>query len=221
LLESHVQPTTPIYLLLRKTNGSNDLVAVTYIPSIAPVRSKTLFASTRATLVKELGIEGGTLFATESSEVLDPREWEERDKQDGAGIDEALLTREERELQGVKRAEDEERHGTKGRDLMGSEGRSGTPVGGSSVGVAMKMDDAGKGPLRELAQSGESEEGMVVQFVSFILSALPVPVCACALAEPVLMLRNQGYRPHHREPRGQLLRSKCGPLRPRVSNTLR
>jgi hypothetical protein len=88
---------------------------VTYIPSSAPVRAKALFASTRATLVKELGIEGGTLFATEAAEILEPKEWEGRDKSSTAGAaDEALLTSEERELQGVKRAEDEERHGTKG-----------------------------------------------------------------------------------------------------------
>ena len=68
-------------------------MAVTYIPSTAPVRSKTLFASTRATLVKELGIEGGSLFATESAEILDPKEWEDRDSRDAAGTDEALLTR--------------------------------------------------------------------------------------------------------------------------------
>lgn len=140
------------------------------------MRSKTLFASTRATLVKELGIEGGTLFATDASEILEPREWQERDRQGGAEVDEALLTREERELQGVKRAEDEERHGTKGRDLMGSsEGASGAS-GGSSVGVAMKMDEAVKEVLRELARTGESESGMVVQFVSFILPILSVPI---------------------------------------------
>lgn len=147
------------------------MVAVTYIPSTAPVRAKTLFASTRATLVKDLGIEGGTLFATEAAEVLEPKEWEERERQGGAGPDEALLTREERELQGVKRAEEEERHGTKGRDLMGASaeaGSGGGGVGGSSMGVAMKMDEAGKRVLRELAQIEESEvEGMVVQFVSF------------------------------------------------------
>ena len=148
------------------------------------MRAKTLFASTRATLVKELGIEGGTLFATEIAEVLDPREWEERDRRDGAGTDEALLTREERELQGVKRAEDEERHGTKGRDLMGSEASSGAG-GGKSVGVAMKMDDAGKEPLRELAQCGESEEGMVVQFVSLVQFLSSHVLChPCCLVVP-------------------------------------
>jgi twinfilin-like protein len=174
------------------------MVAVTYIPSTAPVRAKTLFASTRATLVKELGIEGGTLFATEAAEVLEPREWEERERQGGAGPDEALLTREERELQSVKRAEEEERHGTKGRDLMGASAEAGSGgggggggVGGSSVGVAMKMDEAGKRVLRELAQSEGSEvEGMVVQFVSFgfsFYSILPFSfvstvcyvLCAC------------------------------------------
>jgi len=99
---------------------------------------------------------------------LDPGEWADRERRDNAeidgGHDAALLTTEERELQGVKRAEDEERHGTKGRDLMGAGEKEG---GGSSVGVSMKMKDQGereKGALRELAQSGESAEGMAVQF---------------------------------------------------------
>ena len=191
---------------------------MTYIPSNAPVRAKTLFASTRATLVKELGIEGGTLFATESAEVLDRREWEERDRRDGAGTDEALLTREERELQGVKRAEDEERHGTKGRDLMGSEASSGAG-GGKSVGVAMKMDDAGKGPLTELAQCGESEEAMVVQFVSllhfFILSCFVPSVVLWLL----LTCHGLGYRPLHRKLTAELLRSECSAVRLGISNT--
>jgi hypothetical protein len=48
-----------------------------------------------------------------------PAEWEDRDSRDGAGTDEALLTREEREMQGVRRAEDEERHGHQGVGLDG------------------------------------------------------------------------------------------------------
>jgi twinfilin len=159
------------------------------------VRAKTLFASTRTTLAKELGIEGGSLFATESAEVLDPREWEERERRDGAGTDEAPLTREERELQGVKRAEEEERHGTKGRDLMGSEGGGGGTGGGSSVGVAMGMHEAGRGSLRELAQSGESNEGMVVQFVSFMTFAFSMFASERRFAGLVLTLGNPAYRP--------------------------
>ncbi len=78
--------------------------------------------------------------------------------------DEALLTREERDLQGVKRAEEEERHGTKGRELggIGGEQKGG---GGSSVGVRMKMkNEEDTEALRELTQSGEG--GVVVQYVS-------------------------------------------------------
>ena len=169
------------------------------------MRAKTLFASTRATLVKELGIEGGTLFATEPAEILEPKEWEERDKSSTAGAaDEALLTREERELQGVKRAEDEERHGTKGRDLMGSSaaattgsgGGLGSGGGGSNVGVMMNMDEEVKGPLRELAQSGESEEGIVVQFVSvvpFLIIFLCLRRRTNALAGLLLTVRNLGH----------------------------
>jgi twinfilin-like protein len=184
------------------------MVAVTYIPSGAGVRAKTLFASTRATLAKELGIEGGTVFATEAAEILEAAEWEARERQaEAAGglPDEALLTREERELQGVKRAEEEERHGTKGRDLMGgspqwgSGGDGGSGGGGGSVGVPMKMDEAAKGALRELAQSGESkEEGMAVQLVSVFfprskMEFFSVPTACGALAHlrgQFLMLRD-------------------------------
>ena len=174
--------------------------------------------------MKELGIEGGTVFATESAEVLDPREWEERDRRrDGAaGADEALLTREERELQGVKRAEDEERHGTKGRDLMGSAESSGVGGGsGASVGVAMKMDEAGKGPLKELGKSGESEEGMTVQYVSllhWLFLHFAQPRCVVGL---FLMLRDLEYRPLHRELTAQLLRRECSALRLGISDTFR
>ena len=186
------------------------------------MRAKTLFASTRATLVKELGIEGGSLFATEGSEVLDPREWEDRDRRDTAGTDEALLTREERELQGVKRAEEEERHGTKGRDLMGSEGSSGAG-GGSSVGVAMKMDDAGKGSLRELSRTGESDEGMVVQFVSVLAYFYPLclSLCPFCVIWLFLTLPEPGYRPFLRELTAQFLRSECSAVRSSISNTFR
>ena len=95
--------------------------------------------------------------------MLDPREWGERETEHGSdgGIDSALLTTEERELQGVKRAEEEERHGTKGRELggMGGGEKGGS---GSSVGVAMKMKNPGdKEALRALRG-----EGMVVQYVS-------------------------------------------------------
>jgi hypothetical protein len=72
--------------------------------------------------------------------------------------------------------------GTKGWDLMRSSEASGVG-GGSNVGVMMEMDAAGEAPLRELAQSAESEEGMVVQFVSLITS----PTCSAQYAQARLL----------------------------------
>jgi twinfilin-like protein len=131
------------------------------------VRAKTLFASTRAALVRELGGEKftDTIFATDAEEVLDPKLWAERaaGASADAGVDVGLLSLEERELQGVKRAEDEERHGTKGRDLMGTSG-SGTPVGSergkSSSGLQMKITTEAKMGLRSLSRDdGENRSG--------------------------------------------------------------
>lgn len=174
-LDSLLTPTAPLYLLLRRAPSSPSLVAVTYIPSRAPVRQKTLFASTRATLVRELGGEkfDETVFLTEREEVLDPAQWDERagppapaggGGAGGAG-DVGLLSTEERELQAVKRAEEEERHGTRGRDLMGEGGsggvigsRDGTGAGRS--GVVMKITDDAREALGALVNGAE---GLTVQ----------------------------------------------------------
>lgn len=146
---------------------------MTYIPSRAPVRQKTLFASTRATLVRELGSEkfSETVFLTEREEVLEPAQWDERAggwASAGAGQgqqDPGLLSTEERELQAVKRAEEEERHGTRGRDLMGEAGSGGVigardGTGAARSGVVMKIDDDARAALGDVA-AGAS--GLVVQ----------------------------------------------------------
>ena len=66
------------YILLRENDTADNsftgvakCVAITYVPDAAPVRQKMLFASTRLTLVRELGTEhfSSTLFATEKSEL--------------------------------------------------------------------------------------------------------------------------------------------------------
>lgn len=150
-LQKHVQPKTPIYLLVRSP-PSNLLTAITYVPSTAPVRSKMLFASTRATLIRDLGLEkfGDSIFATDAEEILDPKQWQARMEGSNStktnGVDNVNLTREERELQSVKRAEEEERHGTSGRDLMGA--------GGSGNRLAMKITDEAKSALTELGRDG-------------------------------------------------------------------
>ncbi|OCL01878.1 actin depolymerizing protein, partial [Glonium stellatum] len=81
-LEPHLTPTTALYIILRRsdnppsttsttTTTTPDLVAITYIPPTAPVRQKTLLASTRLTLTRALGRDhfADTLFATEAAEL--------------------------------------------------------------------------------------------------------------------------------------------------------
>jgi len=157
------------------------VIALTYIPSRAPVRQKTLFASTRSTLVRDLGSEkfAETIFLTEPEEILDTAQWEEREKssaassasaqQSSGGVDTRLLSAEERELQAVKRAEEEERHGTRGRDLM-NEGGSGANwigardgEGASRSGITMKTTDEAKTALSQFA-SGSGGGGLLLQF---------------------------------------------------------
>lgn len=159
-LGQHVQPKTPIFLLMRDAPNTSSLTAVTYIPTNAPVRSKTLFASTRATLVRELGIEKfhDTLFCTEIDEILDPKQWAGRKSdKEAQSVDSALLSTEERELQDVRRAEDEERFGTKGRDV-GVGGTIGEVQAGNRL--KMKIADDAKDAVASLSNS---EGGDVVQ----------------------------------------------------------
>lgn len=179
-LRTQLQPRQPVYLILRKSQNPDDLLtAVTYVPSDAPVRQKTLYASTRATLTRELGSEKfeQNVFATEPEEVVDPQAWEERvgGSSTAAGgaaaatgaasgsVNDHLLSREERELQDVKRAEEEERHGTKGRDLMGTSGGGGsgtsTPRGESSSGLRMNLSPSARTGLASMGPRGENRSG--------------------------------------------------------------
>lgn len=152
-LRDHLQPKTPTYLILRPSPSQNaGFIAVTYVPSTSAVRQKMLFASTRSTLTRDLGLEkfGDSVFATDDVEILDPAQWEARAGGAGGSTQRSddILSTEERELQGVKRAEEEERHGTSGRDLMGE--------GGSGGNLAMKITDDAKTALGALSTEGAS-----------------------------------------------------------------
>lgn len=172
-LAPHLQPKTPIYLLVRTEGDGDGLVAIMYVPSTAAVRAKMLFASTRATLVRELGLEkfSSELFVTDPEEVLESEQWVARKRRQDGGVDVDLLSAEERELQSVKRAEEEERHGTQGRDLMG-EGGSGVGYlgkregsGAARNGISMKITDEAKDAIAKLAQSqDENSPAILVQF---------------------------------------------------------
>lgn len=155
-LSSILQPKTPIYLLLRRptTSSSSSLIALTYIPSNAPVRPKMLFASTRSSLVRELGTEkfDSTVFATEEDEIVGHGAWKERDGQSAGVGREELMGEKERELEAVRRAEAEARNGTPQRDI----GIGGTfgPGSGSGMRVSMPVDEMAKTALKELQEGG-------------------------------------------------------------------
>jgi len=166
-LSSILKPQTPQYLLFRRDDSS--LVALTYIPSNAPVRAKTLFASTRATLVRELGSEkfATTVFATEEDEVVSEAAWRERDAESSSkaggenGQREDLMDAKERELASVRRAEEETRSSTAGRDIGIGGARGNGPAGGSTMKVQMPIDDEALEALKGL------QPGNLVQLVRF------------------------------------------------------
>ena len=102
-------------MILRRHSTDPRFVAVTYIPDTAPVRQKMLFASTRLTLVRELGSEHfrETIFAT-TPEELTAAGFE---KHDAHANLEAPLTEEEESLGQVKRAEAEAGQGSGRREI--------------------------------------------------------------------------------------------------------
>ncbi|KAL1979928.1 hypothetical protein VTN96DRAFT_4884 [Rasamsonia emersonii] len=188
-LSSVLQPKTPLYLILRY--GSS-LLALTYIPSNAPVRAKTLFASTRATLARELGTEkfASTIFATEEEEVLSEEAWRERNL-DGKGNSgfrrEDLMDEKERELEAVKRAEEEARSGTAGRDvgIGGTLGRvSGTATGGG-MGFKMPVDDDAREALRALQDGGLVQLAIDVPSETIKLASAESNVPASSVASKI------------------------------------
>ncbi|KAF2001638.1 actin depolymerizing protein [Amniculicola lignicola CBS 123094] len=143
-LTPHIQPNEALYILLRHaddlSSANKSLVAVTYVPNAAPVRQKMLFASTRLTLVRELGGDhfGESLFCTEGAE-LTAQGWE---KHKAHTESENPLTEEEQNLKEIKEAEALESRGTRGQGLA---------QGGQ---IAIRADDDISGALRTLGGSG-------------------------------------------------------------------
>lgn len=167
-----LSPNTPLYLILRRDLSDNAtasastpaLTIVTYIPSASPVRAKTLFASTRATLPRELGSGAfaAHVFAAEPAEVADAAVWRERDTEAGVpgaghgGEDESMagearkreaMADEERQAEILKEEESKAR-GTVRRDI-GIGGRAGAghqvpfPVGEGVEEALTQLDNEG------------------------------------------------------------------------------
>ncbi|EEQ31087.1 Twinfilin-1 [Microsporum canis] len=176
-LSDHLQPKTPIYLFLRRSSENADLglIALTFVPSNSPVRSKTLFASTRTALIRELGSEkfAENIFATDVEEVLDEEEWKEREldmnAKSGAGGSSGddrlneLMGEQERELNAVKREENDARDTWKRRMDIGIGGTVGSDTnsagqlsgpGASDSSVLFKTGVGVEGALQSLGQDG-------------------------------------------------------------------
>ncbi|KAK2753246.1 Twinfilin-1 [Arachnomyces sp. PD_36] len=175
LLTPHLEPKTPIYIIIRRAPSPDaDLVALTYVPSNSPVRAKTLFASTRSTLTRELGSEkfnGGGMFATEVEEVIGREAWGGEGGGEGGesgGVRrEDLMGEKERELDAVRRAEDEARSGTRGRDVgMNSGGGSG---GGAKI--ASPVGEGVREALRGIEGRGLVQLGIDIPTETIVLIA--------------------------------------------------
>ncbi|KAK0726763.1 hypothetical protein B0T26DRAFT_747170 [Lasiosphaeria miniovina] len=140
LVTPALKPNEALYLILRRHAAAPALVAVTYVPDAAPVRQKMLFASSRLTLVRELGSEhfSETIFATLASE-LSPAGFEKHDAH--TALD-APLTEEEKTLGDVRRAEQEAGSGTGTREIH------------LSSHMAIPINDEGLAALKELASEG-------------------------------------------------------------------
>ncbi|TKX27338.1 cofilin/tropomyosin-type actin-binding protein [Elsinoe australis] len=141
-----LSPKTATYILV-KTDGSKSdgYLAITFVPDAAPVRQKMLFASTRTTLVRELGIErfGESIFCTNVEEVS-PEGWERHLKHQRL---ENPLTEEERANEGIREAEMLESSGTGGREM-----------GGMGMGGAQRSSTGTKGLRREEGLEGKVGE---------------------------------------------------------------
>ncbi|CEJ82099.1 Putative Twinfilin-1 [[Torrubiella] hemipterigena] len=114
-LHEHIKSNVAAYVLMRRYDESPKMVAVTYVPDAAPVRQKMLFASTRLTLVRDLGLEHfrETIYFTIANEFSE----EGFKKHDAHTELEAPLTAEERTLSEVKAAELAASTGTGTREI--------------------------------------------------------------------------------------------------------
>ncbi|KAG8531489.1 uncharacterized protein KY384_003118 [Bacidia gigantensis] len=143
------------YILLRRyENAPDGYVAITYVPDAAPVRQKMLHASTRLSLVRELGAERfrETLFATELRD-LEKDGWE---RHDASGALKAPLSEEEETLKGVRDAEAEARGGTEGRRLE-TGGKLSMAISGDARSALENLKEETSGKLVQLSIDPRTE----------------------------------------------------------------
>ena len=151
-LEPLIKDNEAAYIILRRyQNAPDSFVAVTYVPDSANVRSKMLFASTRLTMVRELGTERfrETLFATTKVELMADG-WRKHDKSSELKVP---LTEEEQNLQGIKEAEAEASQGTTARSSHVSFGRLTLPISGSALQALKDLPSGGDNLVQLVSDS--------------------------------------------------------------------
>lgn len=106
-IEEYLDTTTPAYIFVRfdekSSTGEYKWLFLCYVPDNAKVRDKMIYASTRATLTRELGDYRFTdsIYGTDKSEFT----WDGYKKHLAHKAAEAPLTRREQELVEIKAAE--------------------------------------------------------------------------------------------------------------------
>ncbi|RPA78899.1 actin depolymerizing protein [Ascobolus immersus RN42] len=129
-LESLLTTDVAVYIILRKDPPPAPLISIAYVPDAANVRQKMLIASTRNTLIKQLGGEkfGDSIFTTEKHELTA----EGFKKHEAHTKLENPLTEEERVLKEVRDAEYQAQAGTTNRKAHVSSG-VGFPISADAV----------------------------------------------------------------------------------------
>lgn len=160
-LQPHVKSDAALYAILRRHETAPQFLAITHVPNEAPVRQKMLFASTRLTLVRELGTEHfrETILTTTKEELTEAGflKHEAHTKLD------APLTEEERTLGEVKRAEQEAGSGTGNREIH------------LSKNLNMPVQEDALAAIKEIAQdNGRSVVMLVRKLVPFTAYMLTI-----------------------------------------------
>ncbi|KAI1488342.1 hypothetical protein F5X96DRAFT_90432 [Biscogniauxia mediterranea] len=179
-LAPHLKPDGALYVILRRYDEPPYLVIATYVPDTAKVRQKMLFASSRLTLVRELGSEHfrDTIFATDADE-LSPEGFAKHDRHNEL---EAPLTEEERTLGEVKRAEAEAGAGTGIRKIHMSQTMS-LPVAPDAL-EALKALGRGEGSGFVMLKINPQAESVELVPHSSKPSSISEAVSAISTSEP-------------------------------------
>ncbi|KAM5351140.1 hypothetical protein ACJ41O_003863 [Fusarium nematophilum] len=153
-LQPHIKNDAALYIILRRFDSAPRFLAITYVPDSAPVRQKMLFASTRLTLVRELGSEHfrETILVT-TPEELSVKGFEKHDAH--TKLD-APLTEEEQALGEVKRAEQEAGSGTGVKEIHLSKNFS-MPISEAAVAAMKEVGEEGGRVVTMLKINPESE----------------------------------------------------------------